>query len=63
MRKLSGSLLSDGHAMFFLVTTNTGDLTLLSSNGVFRADLGRIQSFFLLICQSGLIFQQPITKM
>lgn len=42
---------------------NTGELTLLSSNGVFSAGLGRIQSFFLLICQSGLIFQQPITGM
>lgn len=42
---------------------NTGELTLLSSNGVFSTDLGRVQSFFLLICQSGLIFQQPITWM
>lgn len=42
---------------------NTRELTLLSSNGVFSTDLRRVQSFFLLICQSGLIFQQPITWM
>lgn len=42
---------------------NTGELTLLNSNGVFSTDLRRVQSFFLLICQSGLIFQQPITWM
>lgn len=45
-----------------LVVVSTGKLNFLSMNSVFTATLGRIQSSFGLICQGGLVFQQPITE-
>lgn len=54
------SLFNDGHSMFFCLWLTPESWHCLAQ---ISTDLRRVQSFFLLICQSGLIFQQAITWM